>query len=127
MEGRVKRAVFDRGQRSARVALIVLASLTLSLLPLRALCELVRADATQATGEHQTGHEGTSDLCCTSIDEGALVDSVAPDLSAGPTAPLVVLLFSGLILSRFAARPSQLAGAPPPSRSYYARSSRILR
>jgi hypothetical protein len=127
-EKSMKGTVLGPRQRVARVALIVLASLTLSLQPLRALCEIGRTNAAQTTSGHQTTHDGTSDLCCTSIDDSALVRSVAPDLSGGPSvAPLVVLLVPGLILSVFAEQPLQLASAPPPSRSYYARSSRILR
>ncbi|MGB5079375.1 MAG: hypothetical protein WBO23_01380 [Burkholderiales bacterium] len=118
LDGMVKRTAIDRRQRGARVAFIVLASLTLSLLPLRALCE----------PGHQTTHQETSDLCCTSIDDSALVKSVAPDLSGGPdTAPLFMVLVSALVLYGFALRRLRMAGAPPPSRSYYARSSRIQR
>jgi len=128
VEGMMKGVAIDRRRTSARVSWIVIASLTLSLLPLRVACELGRVSAAHTTSGHQTGHEGTSDLCCTNIDDGALMNSVVPDLSGGPSAPpLVILLVSGLILSGFVVERLRLAGAPPPSRSYYARSARILR
>lgn len=129
VEKRSKGTGVDRLRRAARVAFVVLAVLALSLLPLRALCELELANAAQTTSEHHTGHgDGKSDLCCTSMDDGALVDSTVPGLSGGPSgAPLVALLASAPILSGLAVQPLRLAGAPPPSRSYYARSARILR
>jgi hypothetical protein len=124
----VKRTALDRRQRSARVAFVVLASLALSLLPLRVACELGWAKAAQTASEHRTGHEGTSDLCCTSIDDSVLVKSVVPDLSGGSgTVPLVMVLVSALVVYGFVLQRLTLAGAFPPSRSYYARSSRILR
>jgi hypothetical protein len=128
VEGVMKGIAIDRERASARVAFIVIASLALSLLPLRLACELGRVSAAHTTSGHQPGHEGTSDLCCTSIDDNVLVKSVVPDLSGGSsTPPLVMLLVSALILSGFVVQRLRLAGAPPPSRSYYARSSRILR
>jgi hypothetical protein len=129
VESRMKATVLDRRQSSTRVAFIVLAILALSLVPLRAFCDLGWANAAQTMSGHPTGHgEGHSDLCCASIANSALVNSVAPDLSGGPSAaPLVALLVSALLLSGFLVQPSRLAGAPLPSRSYYARSARILR
>jgi hypothetical protein len=128
VEGVMKGIAIDRERASARVAFIVIASLALSLLPLRLACELAWGSAAHTTSGHQPGHEGTSDLCCTSIDDNVLVKSVVPDLSGGSsTPPLVMLLVSALILSGFVVQRLRLAGAPPPSRSYYARSSRILR
>lgn len=108
---------------------VVLAILALSLVPLRAFCDLGWANAAQTMSGHPTGHgEGHSDLCCASIANSALVNSVAPDLSGGPSAaPVIALLVSALLLSGFLVQPSRLAGAPLPSRSYYARSARILR
>jgi len=124
----MKGIAIDRRRTSARVAFIVIASLTLSLLPLRVACELGRVSAAHTTSEHQPGHGGTSDLCCTSIDDSVLVKSVVPDLSGGPgTVPLVMLLVSALVVYGFVLQRLPLAGAFPPSRSYYARSSRILR
>lgn len=110
-------------------AFVVLVILALSLSPLRVLCDLGLAHATQTTSAHQTGHgEGDSDLCCTSIEDRALVNSATPDLSAGKGVAFVVaVLASVLILSGFLVRPLRFTGAPPPSRSYYVRSARLLR
>jgi hypothetical protein len=126
---RIKRTALDRRRRSARVALAVFAVLALSLLPLRAWCDLEAANAAQTTGEHQAGGgDGKSDPCCASIEDIALVDSIVPALPAGSgTAPFVALLVSSFILSGFVVHRPRLAGAPPPSRSYYARSTRVLR
>ena len=120
-EKRIKGIVPNARQRSARVALAVLAILALSLSPLRALCDLEMANAAQTTGEHQAGGgEGKSDLCCASIGDIALVDSLAPALPAGSgTAPFIALLVSSLILSGFLIQRLRPTAAPPPSRSYY--------
>jgi hypothetical protein len=129
LDKRTNGAALDRRRRSARVAFAVLAILALSLLPLRAFCELEVANAAQTTGEHHAGGgEDKSDLCCASIDDAALVDSVVPALPAGSgAAPLIALFASSLILSGFVVQRPQPAGASPPSRSYYARSARVLR
>jgi hypothetical protein len=129
VDKRAKGTAVDRRQRRAGAALTVLAILALSLLPLRTLCELEVAHAAQTTGEHQAGGgEDKSDLCCASIDDTALVDSVVAVLPAGPgAAPLVAFFVSSLILSGFVVRRPRLSGASPPSRSYYARSARVLR
>jgi hypothetical protein len=119
-------------QRKSAIALVIFTGLALSLMPLRALCELRLANAAHVMGEHGTEHptghgEERSDLCCSSID-GALVNSAAPDLSGGPgAAPFAVPLFPARVLFGSVVHRLPLAGAPPPSRSYYARSSRILR
>jgi hypothetical protein len=129
MESRMKATALDPRRRSVRVALAVLAILALSLLPLRALCELEAANAAQTTGEHHAGGgEGKSDLCCTSIEDIALVDSIVSALPSGSgAAPFVAFLVSSLILSGFVVQRPRPAGASPPSRSYYARSARVLR
>jgi len=129
VEKRIRRTAPGGRRRSARVALAVLAVLALSLLPLRALCDLEAANAAQPAGEHQAGGgEGKSDLCCASIEDIALVDSIAPALPAGSgAAPLVAVLVSSLILSGFAVQRPRAAGTSPPFRSYYARSARVLR
>lgn len=128
-EKRIKGIVPNPRRRSARVALAVLAILALSLSPLRALCDLEMANAAQTTGEHQAGGgEGKSDLCCASIGDIALVDSIVPALPVGSgAAPFIALLVSSLILSGFVVERLRPAAAPPPSRSYYARSGRVLR
>jgi hypothetical protein len=129
MESRMKATVLDPRRRIARLALVVLAILTLSLVPLRAFCELGAANAAQTTGEHHSGGgEGNSDLCCTSIDDSALVGSIMPALQAGPGVALfVALLVSSLVLFGFVAQRLRPAWSPPPPRSYHARSARILR
>jgi hypothetical protein len=117
----------SRRRSGGRVALAVLAILALSLLPLRTLCELEVANAAQTAGEHQTGG-GDSDLCCASIGDTALLDSVVPALPAGSgAASIVALLASSLILAGFVVQRPRLAGVSPPARSYYARSARVLR
>ena len=125
--GRVKARLEPR--QGARVAVVFFTMLALLLLPLRASCHPELPGAAQAAGMHQTWHgEGNSDFCCSSISDSALVDSGVPDLSGGAGVALfVALLPSGLTLRDWARRPSRPASAPPPSRSYYARSARILR
>jgi hypothetical protein len=122
------RGTFGR-RDSVRVRVVFFTMLALLLLPLRASCHLGLSGAAQAAAEHQVWHgEGQSDPCCTSINDSALINSAAPDLSAGAgVAPFVALVLSGLILRGLTGQPPRLASAPPPSRSYYARSSRILR
>jgi hypothetical protein len=122
------KATLER-RRGVRVAVVFLTMLTLSLLPLRASCHPGLSGAAQAAGEHQVWHgESQSDPCCASVNDSALVNSAVPDLSGGASAvPFVALLLSGLILPGLAGQPPRPAGAPPPPRSYYARSSRILR
>jgi hypothetical protein len=128
-EKNIKATGFDRRRRSARVAFAAFAILALSLLPLRAFCELEAADAAQTTGEHHAGGgDGKSGPCCASINDIALFDSIVPVLPAGSSAaPLIAFLVSSLILSGFVVQRPRAAGASPPSRSYYARSARILR
>ena len=132
MESVMKGTVLEWRRKSARVAFVVFSGVALSLMPLRALCELRLANAAQTMGEHRTEHaaghgEGKSGLCCASIDS-ALVNSAVPDLSGGPSAAhFVVPLFAALTLSGSVVLRMPLAGPPPPSLSYYARSSRILR
>jgi hypothetical protein len=124
----MKGMLSDVRRGRARGAFVVLAILALSLSPLRVLCDLGLAHAGQTTSAHQTGH-GDSDLCCTSVGDRALVNAATPDLSSGKGVTLLAAaLASVLILSGFLVRrPLRLAGAPPPSRSYYARSARLLR
>ncbi|HEY7674821.1 MAG TPA: hypothetical protein VH867_06310 [Burkholderiales bacterium] len=108
----------------------MLAILALLLLPLRGLCHLDLPSAAHAAGErdHVWHGDGKLDPCCASIHDGAMINSVVPDLSGGPGgAPFVPLLLSLLILTRLANGPLRLAIAPSPPRSYYARSARILR
>ena len=116
-------------RRSTRLSFVVLAILAVSLLPLRALCDLGLAHAAQTTSTHHSGDgDGEPAFCCTNIEDRALVDSVVPGLSGGPSAtPFVALLASVLILSGIPGKPLRLVRAPPTSRSYYARSARILR
>lgn len=129
VKSRMKATLLYRRQSSARVALVVVAMLALSLVPLRAFCDPGWPNVAQTMSGHPTGHgQGHSDLCCLSIANSALVNSVAPDLSSGPSAaPIVAFLVSALLLSGFLVQPSRLEGAPLPSRSYHARSARILR
>lgn len=126
---RMKGTALNRRRTGARVALAVLVVLALSLLPLRVLCDLEGANAAQTAGAHQAGGgEERSDLCCASIGDVALVDSIAPTLPARPgAAPFAAFLVSSLILSVFVAQRPRPAGTSPPSRSYYARSARVLR
>jgi len=115
-------------QRGVRVAVVVFTMLALLLLPLRAACHLELPGAAPAAGEHQMWHgDGDLDPCCANLSESARVNSAVPDLSGGAgTVLFVALLLTGLILPTLAGRP-RLAAAPPPSRSYHARSARILR
>jgi Na+/H+ antiporter NhaC len=125
---RIKRTALDRRRRSARVALAVFAVLALSLLPLRAWCELGSENAAQTTGEHQGLHGGgQSDPCCAGVSDDTLVTPTTPVISGASSAFLVVLVLPALILSGFMVPRLRLTGAPPPSRSYYVRSARILR
>ena len=122
------RETFGR-RDSVRFLVVFFTMLALSLLPLRVSCHLGLSGAAQVSAEHQVWHgQGESDPCCASVNDSALVNSAAPDLSVGAgVAPFVALFLSGLILPGVTGQPPRLAGAPPPSRSYYARSSRILR
>jgi len=124
----MKGILSDVRRGSARRAFFVLAILVLSLSPLRVLCDLGFAHSAQTTSAH-TGHgDGNLDLCCTNIEDRALINSATPDLSTGKgVTPIVALLVSVLILSGFVVQPLRLASARPPSRSYYTRSARILR
>ena len=126
---RIRGTALGLRRRNARLALAVLAILALSLLPLRVLCDLEGADAAQAVGAHHAGGgEEKSDLCCASIGDIALVDSIAPTSPArSGAAPFAAFLVSSLILSAFVAQRPRPAGTSPPSRSYYARSARVLR
>lgn len=119
----------DVRQGRAGRAFVVLAILALSLPPLRLMCDLGFAHAAQTASAHQAGHgNGDSDCCTASIEGRILIDSATPDLSAGKGATsAVVVLALVLVLSAFLVQAPRLAGAPPPSRSYYARSARILR
>ena len=120
---------FGSRRTSGRVAFAVLAILALSLLPLRALCELGFAQAAQTASAHPTEHgSGDSDPCCTSIDDATLVNSAMPDVSAGKGVTLVVAaLASTPIVVGSLVRPFRIPGLPPPPQSYYVRSARILR
>lgn len=124
----MKRTI-PRRRRSLRIALAIFAILTVSLLPLRALCDLGVIHAGQTTSTHHDGDgDGEPAFCCATLDDHALVDSVAPDLLRGATAtPLFALLAAVLILSTLPSRSLPLLHAPPSSRSYYARSARVLR
>jgi len=115
-------------QRGVR-AVVFFTMLALLLLPLRASCHLDLSGAAPAASEHQVWHGGGEpDPCCASLSDNALANSAVPDLSGGAgTVLFVALLFSGLILPALTGRPPRLAAAPPPSRSYHARSARILR
>lgn len=132
MGSMIKGTAVDWRRRTVRFAFAIFAALALSLMPLRALCELRIADAGQTIGEYGIGHpaghgDERSDLCCASLDS-ALVNSAAPDLSGGPSlVHFAVPRLSAPILFGSVVQGLPLAGAPPPSRSYYARSSRILR
>lgn len=132
MESMIKGAALEWRRKSVGFAFAVFAGLALSLMPLRALCELRLANAVQTMGDYKSGHptrhgDEKSDLCCTSMDS-ALINSAVPDLSEGQSvAHLTVPLLPVLILFGSVVRRLPLAGAPPPSLSYYARSSRILR
>lgn len=125
----MKMSPFEPRVSSPQRAVIALAVLALLLLPLRGLCYLDVASAAHATGGHHVWHgDGKPDPCCASVGDRALVNTAVPDLSGGPsTAPSVGLFLSVLILTHLVIQPLRLAGAPPPSRSYYARTARILR
>jgi len=126
-EGRIG-GTFDR-RDGVRVGVVLFTMLALLLLPLRASCHPGLSGAAQAAVEHQVWHgQSQSDPCCASVNDSALINSAAPDLSVGlGVAPFAAPAFSGLSLPGLTGQPPRLAGAPPPSRSYYARSSRILR
>lgn len=129
----MKGTALDGRRRRVRSAFIVFIILGLSLLPLRASCHLGWADAAPATSqqlsEHAGGHgQGNPDPCCASIGDSALINAIVPALSAGSSmSPVLMLPVVTLIASGFVVQPLRLAGAPPPSRSYYARSARVLR
>ena len=123
------KAKLERRQ-GLRVGVVLCTMLALLLIPLRASCHLGLTGVVQAASEHhQVWHgEGKPDPCCASVNDSALVDSAVPDFASGViSGPLIALLFSGLILQASTDRPLRPVGAHPPSRSYYARSARILR
>jgi hypothetical protein len=120
----------DSRPKRAGAGLVILATLALLVLPLRGLCHPGSIGAAQAVSHHQVGYgDSGSVFCCTDINDRALVNSLAPDLSGGPSSTvLLVVLLAAPILFRSLVRAPRLAGAPPPPpRSYYARSARILR
>jgi hypothetical protein len=116
-------------QRKGGRIVVVLAILGLSFLPFRVFCELAHAHAAQAasaTHYEQGGEE--SGPCCASVDDRALLESVTPDLSAGNGVALVVAALAPLLfVPGFPPGILRITGAPPPPRSYYARSARVLR
>lgn len=126
----MKAAAFERRHRRARFAFAVLAIFALSLFPLRAWCGPGSVSAAQTVGAHPLGHgDGNADFCCAGVDDRVLInDSIAPGHSqASGGVSLVALIVPVLILSASAVQQPRPADAPPPSRSYYARSARILR
>ena len=128
VKSRVKAVLFDGRRANARLALAVIAILVLWQGPLRVLCEVGLVHAAQAMSVHHSGQgDRGSDLCCTSFDDRSFVNSATPEISAGGGVTLVVAVLASMVLAGFHVHRLRLGGAPPPSRSYYARSTRILR
>lgn len=101
-----------------RTLFLAFAALALSVLLLRPLCNAA----------HPTMHVGEPPECCLSADapSGAKMLDLTAD---GGAKPLVVppSLAYVVTVPLFVAIATRFAAPPPPRRSFYARSSRILR
>lgn len=126
---------------SARALCVALALATLSVLLVRPFCDILLATSgnagTALTAAHEAdGHAHTrhgsdpSGTCCSSLGAGApLAPSwLIPTAGGGGLQLALVAGLSVFLRSRFLTLGApRLAGAPPRSRPYHARSARIQR
>ncbi len=114
------RLLTQRTGTSGRVAglFLLLAVAALFVILLRPVCEATFGHA--SPGQH-------SAACCESVADGSDLE-IADLAPPGPSAKPVSAFFAYTIGAAFMARAAVLfETAPPPFRSYYSRSARILR
>lgn len=120
---------------------LALAFVALAFVLLRPFCEIafstdghsyaasLDAGAEHVAAEHSDGRNTPSGICCDSVKDGTLVKPAALLVSWHQGGSLGAVLFAatGLLLYAQPRKPTRWRLAAPPSRSFYARSARILR
>ena len=131
----------EAGNRVNRGVIAAVALLAFALTILRPFCDVAFAAAgpdvhahqiqgeTRAAFEEHARHDPPGGDCCTSVGDWTPVPPLALPAAwmagetpaAAPRAPI------DRHIPAYAHRPARVAQAPPPERSFYARSARILR